>query len=227
VNVTQVADHVRRITVSDPGALDRRDVTVGEQLRDTILQTADDDDVKVIVLGGLAGPSTGLVEPEHADPAARILYSGTRGLHQLITYCKKVVVAEVDGPCGATASALCLAADFVVATPAATFASPFAVPEANFPLAVLTMRSNRTRTWMFRGQPLAASEAYEAGFVNDIVAATDLERATTDLGRRVAVMPLDGITISKMNIGSAFDVIGVGRDFDAVEAAVAGTGGGW
>jgi hypothetical protein len=40
-------------------------------------------------------------------------------------------------------------------------------------------------------------------------------------------MPLDGMTISKMNVGAAFDVVGVGREFDAVEAALAAGGAQW
>jgi len=227
-DTTLLADHVCLITVGDAAALDRRESIAGEQLRDALLSTSDDDDVKAIILAGLTtGRFAGLVGPQDAHPGTRASYSGTRGLHQVVTYCKKVVIAEVDGQVGPTASALCLAADFVVSTSQSTFASPFSVPEANYPLAVLTMRANRTKAWMFRGGELDARSAYEAGFVNELVPGKSLRQATTDLGRRVALMPLDGLTVSKMNIGAAFDVIGVGREFDATEASVAAGGASW
>jgi enoyl-CoA hydratase/carnithine racemase len=223
-----VADHVCRVTIGDAAALDRRSVTEAVQFRDALLHAADDDNVKAIILAGLAGGSAASVaSPADAEAPARQLYSGTRGLHQIVTYCKKVVIAEVDGPCGATASSFCLASDFVIATPDSTFASPFTVAEASYPLAVLTMRANRTKAWMFRGTSLSAEDALEAGFVNSVVAASGVRDATAALGRRVASMPLDGITVSKMNVGAAFDVIGVGADYDAVEASVAAGGIQW
>ncbi|MCW2526402.1 MAG: echA11 [Pseudonocardiales bacterium] len=222
-----LSDHVVRVVVPDPSALDRRAVSEGTELRDALLTAADDNDVKVIVLAGLAGSDEGVTAPDAADPGAGAVYAGVRGIHQVLTYCKKIVVAEVDGFCAPTASALCLAADFVVATPSSAFASPFAVAEANYPLAVLTMRANRVKAWMLRGEALSAAEAELGGFVNQVVPQEGLNRAVRDLARRVALMPLDGITVSKMNVDAAFDVIGIGREFDAVEASVAGRGARW
>jgi enoyl-CoA hydratase/carnithine racemase len=217
-----LAADVALLRVPDAAALDRRDAAAGAKLRDALLQAADDDKIKAIVLTGLAGPVAEAVQPSQADPAARLLYTGVRGLHQVTAYCKKVVIIEVDGVCGPTASALCLDADFVLATPDSSFASPFEVTEASYPLAVLTMRANRAKAWMLRGGMLPAADAHTAGFVNQVVSAIELRDATASLARRVALMPLDGITISKMNIGAAFDVAGIGREFDTVEAAVSG-----
>jgi enoyl-CoA hydratase/carnithine racemase len=227
VTAEPLAEHALLLRVPDPAAIDRRDVAAGAALRDALLQAADDNQVKVIVLAGLAGGAADTAGPEQADPAARHCYTGVRGLHQLTAYCKKVVIAEADGACGPTASALCLAADFVVASAGSTFASPFEVAEANYPLAVLTMRANRAKAWMLRGGAIGAAAAFEAGFVNQVVPAPDLRATVTDLARRVALMPLDGMTISKMNVGAAFDVVGVGREFDAVEAALAAGGAQW
>ncbi|MGD0698324.1 MAG: enoyl-CoA hydratase/isomerase family protein [Trebonia sp.] len=227
VTAEPLARNVVLLRVPDPAALDRRDAGAGQQLRDALLQAADDNEVKVIVLAGLAGGAGDTVPPARADPAARLCYTGVRGLHQVTAYCKKVVIAEADGACGPTASALCLAADFVVASARSTFASPFEVDEANYPLAVLTMRANRAKAWMLRGGTIDAAGALEADFVNQVVGAPDLRGTVTDLARRVAVMPLDGVTISKMNVGAAFDVVGVGREFDAVEADLAAGGRQW
>jgi enoyl-CoA hydratase/carnithine racemase len=227
LNSHPIAEHVIQLRISDPGALDRRDAKAGEEFRDALLHAADDNDIKVIVVTGLVGGTGKALPPERAEPAACQLYTGVRGIHQVITYCKKIVIAEVDGACGPTGSALCLAADFVIATARSTFASPFEVAEANYPLAVLTMRANRAKAWMLRGGVIDASAAYDADFVNQVVDPAALRNAVTDLSRRVALMPLDGMTISKMNVGAAFDVVGVGREFDAVEASVASGSASW
>jgi enoyl-CoA hydratase/carnithine racemase len=222
-----LAEHAVLLRVPDPGALDRREAGAGEELRDALLHAADDDDVKVIVLTGLAGGTADIVPPQQAEPAARLVYTGVRGIHQVVTYCKKAVIAEVDGACGPTASALCLAADFAVSSTQSTFASPFEVAEASYPLAVLTLRANRAKAWMLRGGAIEAAAALKVGFVNQVVEPKDLRGAVTDLAQRIALMPLDGMTISKMNVGAAFDVIGVGREFDMVEAAVAAGNAAW
>jgi enoyl-CoA hydratase/carnithine racemase len=222
-----IAEHVVLLRIADPGALDRRDATAGEEFRDALLRAADDNDVKVIVVTGLVGGTGEVVPPERATPAARQLYTGARGIHQVITYGKKIVIAEVDGDCGPTGSALCLAADFVITTARSTFASPFEVAEASYPLAVLTMRANRAKAWMLRGGIIDASAAYDADFVNQVVDPAALRKVVTDLSRQVALMPLDGLTISKMNVGATFDVVGVGREFDAVEASVAAGSASW
>lgn len=227
VSPESIAEHVVLLRVPDPAALDRRDPRAGEELRDALLRAADDNDAKVIVLSGLAGAEGEAIPPERAERSARLYYVGARGIHQLVTYCKKVVIAEVDGACGPTASALCLAADFVVASSHSTFASPFEVAEASYPLAVLTMRANRAKAWMLRGGSIDASAAYDSDFANQVVDPAALRQAVTRLARQVAFMPLDGMTISKMNLGAAFDVVGVGREFDAVEAAVGSGSAAW
>ena len=222
-----LAEHVVLLQLPDPGALDRREAGAGEELRDALLHAADDNDVKVIVLTGLTGGTADIVQPQQAEPAARLVYTGVRGIHQVAAYCKKAVIAEVDGACGPTASALCLAADFAVASAQSTFASPFEIAEASYPLAVLTMRANRAKAWMLRGGTIDAAAALDGGFVNQVVGSTDVRGAAADLARRVALMPLDGMTISKMNVGAVFDVVGVGREFDAVEAAVTAGSAAW
>lgn len=227
VTLEPLAEHAVLLQVTDPGALDRRDARAGAELRDALLHAADDNDVKVIALAGLAGSAAEVVPPEHAEPVGRLVYTGVRGIHQVTAYCKKAVIAEVDGACGPTSSALCLAADFAVASTRSTFASPFEVAEASYPLAVLTMRANRAKAWMLRGGAIDAAAAYDADFVNEVAEPAALRDTVTDLARRVALMPLDGMTISKMNVGAAFDVVGVGRDFDAVEAAVASGSTAW
>jgi 2-(1,2-epoxy-1,2-dihydrophenyl)acetyl-CoA isomerase len=222
-----IAEHVVQLRISDPGALDRRDAKAGQEFRDALMRAADDNDIKVIVVTGLVGGTGEVLPPDQAKPAARQLYTGARGIHQVITYGKKIVIAEVDGACGPTGSALCLAADFVIATTRSTFASPFDVAEASYPLAVLTMRANRAKAWMLRGGIIDAAAAYDADFVNQVVDPAALRSVVTDLGRQVALMPLDGMTISKMNVGATFDVVGVGREFDAVEASVASGSASW
>jgi enoyl-CoA hydratase/carnithine racemase len=208
------------LTIADITALTSHDGQACREVRDQLLSFADDDSVKAIILRGLVAKGGGAPAAQ-GDGAAWQAYIGVRGLHQIAAYCKKVLIAEVDGACAGAGSALCLAADFVVATPGSTFAAPFAeIPEASYVLALLTMRANRAKAWTLRPRPFDAREALEAGLINQIADPAQLEDATSALAAAVSLMPLDGITVTKMNINAAFDAAGVGREFDAVEAQV-------
>lgn len=213
-------EHVASVRVADPSGLETFRAQDLTQLRDDLMGAADDDRVKSIVLTGLAAGTTALAAPR-TDSAPTALAFGTRGPFQIAAYCKKVLIAVVDGRCGPAASSLCLAADLALATPTSTFASPFAVPQGNYVLGVLTMRANRTKTWMLTGASMSARDVLDIGFLNEVIELPHLEDAALTWARRAARTPLDGITVSKMNINAAQDVAGVGRDFDAAEAFAA------
>jgi enoyl-CoA hydratase/carnithine racemase len=129
-------------------------------------------------------------------------------------FSKKVILSQISGVCAGAGSMLVLCSDLSVAAQGSTFGSPFDVlPESNFVLAALTIRLNRAKAWLLRGDAMSASEALDFGLVNRIVPADKLALVSTELARSVS-MPMDGITMSKMLLQSVLDSHGVGREFD-------------
>lgn len=170
----------------------------------------DDDDTKVIVLrvGGGEGPFA------PAPPAV----TGPIGLYQTVCFSRKPVLVELDGVCAGPAMLLALYSDVTVAAETSTLHSPFAaLPEANMVVAALTMRLNRAKAWLLDPAPLTAAQAERVGLVTEVVKSSRLRTRSAELAQRMAGMPADSISVSKMNINACMDALGVGHDFDLTE----------
>ncbi len=225
ISVSQT-DGVATITLSDCRPLSVHDLALGLELRNAVRDAADSDDVKVIVIrasGRDFSPAVSRGELAHAArqrtsktrSAWHETYAAASGLYQNVCFCKKVVITAVSGQCAGAGSFLVLCSDLTVATPDATFESPFGVlPEANLVLAALTMRLNRAKSWLLSGSALTAHDALRAGLINLIAKNNALDEAVQNMARAVTRMPLDGIAMSKINVETCLDAQGVGREFD-------------
>lgn len=220
------ADSIATITFENCLPLSLHDIDFALALRDAVRDAADSDDTKVIVIRASGENfSPAAVKQNAAAVSAGTqhvsgskwheTYAASTGLYQNLTFCKKVVITAVHGECCGAGSLLVLGSDLTVATPDTVFGSPFAtLPEANLVLAALTMRLNRTKSWVLSGTPLSAKEAFDAGLVNRIVSPDALDAQVRRMARAVARMPLDGIAMSKINVETNLDALGVGREFD-------------
>ena len=223
---TRQSNGIATITLPDCRPLSVHDLSFGLALRDAVRDAADSDDIKAIVIRA-SGPD---FSPAAADAelaaAARSrrdkvwstwheAYAASSGLYQNVCFCKKVVITAVSGQCAGAGSLLVLCSDLTVANAGATFESPFGtLPEANLVLAALTMRLNRAKSWLLGGSALSAHEAFDAGLINRIADAGALDAEAQKMARSVTRMPLDGITMSKINVETCLDAQGVGREFD-------------
>lgn len=225
IDVSQ-ADGVATLTFADSRPLTKHDVPLGLALRDGVRDAADSDDIKAIIIRASGRDFSPAVPVAELAAAARSsangvtppwheAYAAVTGLYQNVCYCKKIVITAVGGQCAGAGSLLVLCSDLTVATPDATFESPFgALPEANLVLAAITMRLNRAKGWLLGGGTLSAREAFDAGLINAIVERDALDGEARKLARAVTRMPLDGIAMSKINVETCLDAQGVGREFD-------------
>ncbi len=216
---------VATVTLTDCRALSLHDLAFGRDLRDAVRDAADSDGIKAIVIRASGRDFSPAVPPQELAAAARArrglgstwhaTYAAASGLYQNICFCKKVVITAVSGQCSGAGSFLVLCSDLTVATPEATFESPFgALPEANLVLAALTMRLNRAKAWLLSCSALSADEARNAGLINRIAGGGTLDAQAQKMARAVTRMPLDGIAMSKINVETCLDAQGVGREFD-------------
>jgi enoyl-CoA hydratase/carnithine racemase len=224
---TSVENWIGTIEVEDYSPLSQGDADFAIELRQAVVDLADDDFVKAIVLraGGDFSPK---VPARRIDPSKLFTtwpreIAGAAALYQAMTFAKKVVITEVSGECSGAGSSLVLASDLTIAADDARFGSPFRChPEANFVLAALTIRLNRAKAWVLRDTTLDAATAYSYGLVNEVVPAADLRSAAETMSARVARMPLDGIVMSKMLHQPVLDASGVGREYDMASFYAAG-----
>jgi enoyl-CoA hydratase/carnithine racemase len=110
----------------------------------------------------------------------------------------KPIIAAVDGLAVGIGTTMLLHCDLVYATPAASFRTPFLdlglVPEAGSSLiAPLRMGHARAFELLALGEPFTAERAREAGLVNAIVPAEELERHALQAAHHLAAKPPEAL----------------------------------
>lgn len=126
---------------------------------------------------------------------------------------EKPLVAAVDGIAGATGTAVLMQCDYVVASEWATFSAPFAdlglVPEAGSSLlAPRLMGHHRAFELFVLGDQFDAQRAFQAGLVNRVVSAEDVETVAVAAARAIAAKPPEAIrTALKLMRGDRLDSV--------------------
>jgi len=211
---------VAQITIADVRLLSKHDIVAAKDLRDAIWEANDDNDVKVIVLRSDAHDFSPRVTAKPDDNALRNFtafqdaYYGPHGLYQSVCYPKKVVVLEVQGECAGAGTLLMLYSDIVVASSDSTFRTPADdLPASNTIFPILIMGLHRAKAWNLAGRPLSAQDAEAWGVVNYVVEREGLRAKTAECAAKIARMPLDAITSTKMGFNAVADSSGASEDF--------------
>jgi enoyl-CoA hydratase/carnithine racemase len=130
----------------------------------------------------------------HVDEVLRFI--------RLLPLIKKPLIAAVDGIAIGVGTTLLFHCDLVYATPEATFATPFLdlglVPEAGSSLLMpRVMGYQRSFEMLVLGETFDAARGFEAGFVNAVVSAADLEATALKAARRLAGKPPAALALSR------------------------------
>jgi enoyl-CoA hydratase len=117
------------------------------------------------------------------------------------------VVAVVEGPAVGSGVEIAAAADFIIATPAASFRTP----EALWGTVGATQRLPRVlgkrlaKDMMFTGRTLSADDALAAGLVSRIVAPDALEEAVAAIAATIAKAPPAALALAKRCIDEGLE----------------------
>lgn len=124
---------------------------------------------------------------------------------------KKPVVASVQGYCIGGGVWMAMMSDLVVAADNAQFGEP----ELKYSYAndVLPepwkMSMNRVKQFLFLGDFWSAQDMKEAGVVNFVVPADQLEAKTMEIANRLADMPAEAMRILKYEINQTYEIMGM------------------
>lgn len=122
-------------------------------------------------------------------------------LHSLV-HNTKPIIAAVDGIAIGIGTTLTFHCDYVLASTAATFSTPFIhlglVPEGASSLLVpMTMGHQRAFEMLVMGRPVSAQDAKEAGFVNAVVAPGHTEVEARKVAREICALPAEAVALSR------------------------------
>lgn len=169
------------------------------------------DDVRVVVLTGTgAAFSTGADISgidAHEKFDVRALDAANRIIRAIVAL-DKPVVAAVNGIAAGVGCSAALAADIIVATESASFLLAFAriglMPDggasATVPASIGRARAMRMG---LLAEPLTAQEAYDAGLITHVVAATDFATTVDRIVGRLAAGPPLAFAATKRAINAA------------------------
>ena len=129
-----------------------------------------------------------------ASDAVTFLYS--------LAHNTKPLIAAVDGIAIGIGTTMLFHCDYVVASTAATFSTPFIhlglVPEgASSLLMPRTMGYQRAFATLVMGRTVSADDARVAGFVNVVVAPGHTEAEARKVAREICALPAEAVAISR------------------------------
>jgi enoyl-CoA hydratase/carnithine racemase len=175
-----------------------------EGMAEAIEGAAARDDLRCLLI---TGHETGFCAGNDIGDFVEMTTSGALGapilrfLHAL-NRSEKPLVAAVAGRAVGVGTTMLLHCDHVVATEDAVLSTPFValglVPEAASSLiAPRLMGHARAFELLVMGRPLTATAAKEAGIVNTVVAAAELESAALAAVREIAALPPHAVAASR------------------------------
>ncbi len=208
-----------------------------------LTRAVDDDEVRVIVLGGngphfCAGHDLGTPGRDvdrSFERKAVIWWDHTgrsggdkrfaREAEVYLGMCRrwrelpKPLIAMVHGACIAGGLMLAWACDFIVAADDAFFSDPvvrMGIPGVEYFAHPWVMNPRAAKEFLFTGDRMTAERAREVGMVNRVVARERLREAVLEIAGRVGAMPPFGLALAKKAVNQAEDLQGMRAGMDSV-----------
>jgi enoyl-CoA hydratase/carnithine racemase len=160
-------------------------------------RAASDDAIRAVLLLGHSGIFT---SGNDIGDFLQMATSGDRGSLAVFDFLERIImggkplVAGVDGLAIGVGTTMLMHCDYVVASDAAVFRTPFVdlglLPEAGSSLiGPRLMGHHRAFALLAMGEKFSANQAREAGFVNCVTAPADLEATALAAARAIAAKP--------------------------------------
>ena len=203
-----------RLRLNRPAKLNALSAELRDALAEAIADAAADDRARVIAIAG-AGRAfcAGYDLSEAAPPTAwqwrAVLERDVRAT-LAIWSCPKPVIAQVHGYALAGGLELAMACDLIVAAEGAQLGEP----EIRFGSAPVTLLmpfvigQKKTRELLLTGDLIDAAEAERIGLINRVVPADRLAAEVDALAARLARVPPDVMTPTKLMLNRAMDAAG-------------------
>jgi enoyl-CoA hydratase len=231
------------VTMNRPEYRNAQNSAMTYALDAAFTQAVDDDQVKVIVLGGAgkhfsAGHDIGTpgrdVDVAY-DRKAVMWWSHVgkeggdqryaREMEVYLGMCRrwrdipKPTIAMVQGACIAGGLMLAWVCDLIVAADDAFFSDPvvrMGIPGVEYFAHPWVLGPRAAKEFLFTGDRFSAEQALTWGMVNRVVPRSDLEASTFQLAERIAEMPRFGLALTKRAVNQAEDQMGLRAGMDSV-----------
>jgi len=211
-------NHVSRITLNRPEALNALTPDGRDRLIDLLAQASADPETRAVILTGtgrgfctgadLRAASTG--GERLPGDVTRTLRMGAQRLIAAVLDCEKPVIAAVNGTAAGLGAHLALACDLVLAAESARFIEVFVrrglVPDGGGAyLLPRLIGPHRAKELMFFGDALTAADAERLGLVNRVVPDAELDKTAREWAARLATGPTRALALTKQLVNTSLD----------------------
>lgn len=213
---TQAAGGVLAIRISRPEKKNALTAAMYASLAAALDRAAADSAIRAALVLGVPGAFS--AGNDIAD-FLQVAMTGERGSTAVFDFLERIImapkplVAGVDGLAIGVGTTMLMHCDYVVASDASMFRTPFVdlglVPEAGSSLiAPRLMGHHRAFRLLAMGETFSAAEAREAGIVSRVTASGDVEQAAVAAARALAAKPPEALAISRKLVrGDRSDVL--------------------
>lgn len=189
-------DAVLKVIINIPEKRNALDMEIRPELIDVFQKLRDDSSVRAVILAGAGEHFSGGGDlrsmQEVSGPVAAYdrLKNGQRLVRSMVEL-PKPIIASVDGVAAGAGVSLVLASDLVIASERAKFLFSFVkvglAPDwGQYFFLPLRVGMARCKQLMMEGGSLTSQEALEAGMINRIAPAAELEARTWDWAQSLA-----------------------------------------
>src|SRR6476660_3015855 len=215
---------VRKIRINRPEKKNALTLAMYESMAAAIEDAGAEEAVRCLLI---AGTPDSFCAGNDLNDFVAMARSGSLGepivrfLHALAR-CEKPVVAAVSGAAVGIGTTMLLHCDQVIASDTAVLLTPFVslglVPEGGSSLiAPRLMGHARAFSLLVMGKPLSAGQAMDAGIVNAVVPAVELEARALTTANEIAALPTESVVEARRLMRGSVDEI-VARIDEEVEA---------
>lgn len=238
----ELREGVAWITLQRPRYANTQNLRMLDQLDGLFKRATDDDDVKVIVLGGAgkhfsAGHDLGTPDRDkhlsrerstlmydHVDrEGAELQYvlemDAYLGLCRRWQDIPKPMIAMVQGACIAGGLMLAWVCDMIVASDDAFFQDPvvrMGIPGVEYFAHGFELPPRIAREFLLLGEKMPAERAYQYGMVNRVVPRDALKDAVAKIAAEIATRPRLGLALTKRAINHVEELRGKRTAMEAV-----------
>jgi len=211
-------DQVAWLTINRPEKLNALSTTVMAELSEVLTEIDQDENVKVVVLQGVDKAfSVGYDIAEEVElgvSTAEQWHAGLTnnvGLTMQVWGLSKPVIGAVAGFCLAGGFELAMACDMLIATDDAQFGEP-EIRFGSGPVTLLMpflIGEKKTNELLYTGDTIAADDALDYGFINRVVAKSELTETVQAMARKIALTPLPVLRYTKRGLNRAYEAMGL------------------
>ena len=221
--VDEPVDHVRRLTLNRPDALNAMTAELCEALHGELRAVATERSTRVVILtgagrgfcAGLDLHGYGAAPSSDGSDEARDRLADQQHMSTLILELRALpqpVIAAVNGPAAGFGLALCLASDIRYASRDAVFRVAFinvGVSNCDMGTSWLLPRligASRAHELMLTGRRLGAEEALRIGLVAELTDGEALPQRAVEGARQIASLSPWGVRLTKQGMWTALEL---------------------